>query len=467
MSRHPKRRTTASPTWYSLLYVVGIRTMRCLKSLVRFTRNLWRPVVALLAKATDTLVLKPIRASRADHMRYRKGIKTALNTLAPLVAAVLLFVTINYWRQAEYALALEYSGEEIGYIGEESVYAQAKVLVSEQVINADGSFIVDPAPRMMLSVVKGEQTLNGEELRDRILEAEKQSLVSLAGVYVDGVFRGALKQRDEVQRLMDEVLAPHESEKYDGVGFFDDVKIVEGLYPVSAQIAQDEMRTYLKTLPVKTITNIRYSETVKFNTVRMEDATQPFGYEYVKTKGVNGKQWVNGQIIKVDGKEMYRTVVSTETIKEPVNQVVIIGFQKYSEEAVLGDGVATGTFIWPLPYTKTISSPFASRWGSFHGAIDIANGSTFGKPIIATDGGTVVEAKYHNSYGNYVLIDHGNGFKTRYAHCSSLNVEKGQKVAQGEYIAKVGNTGYSFGAHLHFEVIKNGKLVNPLDYVKR
>ena len=101
------------------------------------------------------------------------------------------------------------------------------------------------------------------------------------------------------------------------------------------------------------------------------------------------------------------------------------------------------------------------------GAIDIANGSTHGKPIIASDGGTVIEAQYHGSWGYYVLIDHGNGFKTRYAHCSKLEVEAGDKVAQGQYIAKVGNTGYSFGSHLHFEVIKNGVLVNPLDYVQR
>ena len=113
-----------------------------------------------------------------------------------------------------------------------------------------------------------------------------------------------------------------------------------------------------------------------------------------------------------------------------------------------------------------ITTRFEERWGDFHGAIDISNGSVNGKPIIASDGGTVVEARWHNSYGNYVLIDHGNGFKTRYAHCSKLLVKEGQQVAQGQHIANVGNTGYSFGAHLHFEVIRNGQLVDPLDYVQ-
>ena len=154
-------------------------------------------------------------------------------------------------------------------------------------------------------------------------------------------------------------------------------------------------------------------------------------------------------------------------IKEPVNEVIAVGGKKYNDVSVAGDGKSTGAFVWPLPATKQISSYFGSRWGSTHGAIDISNGRVYGKPIIASDGGKVVEAGWHYSYGYYVLIDHGNGFKTRYAHCSKLNVKVGQRVAQGEYIADVGNPGNSYGAHLHFEIIKNGKLVNPLNYVNR
>ena len=458
---------SASEIGYSVLYVVGIRTVRCVKSAVRFTRTVWRPIAGGLHTVADLLLLRHLRAARASRFQHKKVLKALLNVTAPVLAAVVLFTTISYWQQADYALALEYGGEPLGYIAGESAYAQAKVMVNQSVINADGSFAVEAAPQMTLSVIKGDLVLTDEELRDRILAAEKDTLVSLAGLYVDVAFKGALDSRDALQKLLDEILEPHKSDKYDGVDFFDELTIVEGLYPVTARVERETLHSYLKTLPVKTITNIRYSETVKYSTARVEDATQPLGYEAVKKKGVNGKQWVNGQIIRVNGKEMYRTVVSTEVIKEPVEQVITIGVQKYSDTSIIGDGVATGTFIWPLPYTKYITSPFASRWGSFHGAIDISGGNVHGKPIIASDGGTVVKAEYHSSYGNYVLIDHGNGFKTRYAHCSALNVEEGQKVAQGEYIGKVGNTGYSFGAHLHFEVIKDGKLVNPLDYVQR
>ena len=249
--------------------------------------------------------------------------------------------------------------------------------------------------------------------------------------------------------------------------FVQDVQLVDGLYPVSALVGTETMDGYLRQLPVKVTSYITYEEPIAYASTTQELSSQLLGYRSVKTKGVNGVQSVTAEVVTIDGVEQSRTVVSTSVIKEPVNEVIAVGGKKYNDVSVAGDGKSTGAFVWPLPATKQISSYFGSRWGSTHGAIDISNGRVYGKPIIASDGGKVVEAGWHYSYGYYVLIDHGNGFKTRYAHCSKLNVKVGQRVAQGEYIADVGNTGNSYGAHLHFEIIKNGKLVNPLNYVNR
>ena len=84
---------------------------------------------------------------------------------------------------------------------------------------------------------------------------------------------------------------------------------------------------------------------------------------------------------------------------------------------------------------------------------------------MAADNGTVIAAGYSGSYGYRVLIDHGNGLRTLYAHCSKLLVSVGQKVNQGETIALVGSTGNSTGAHCHFEVYVNGSRVDPLPYI--
>ena len=102
-------------------------------------------------------------------------------------------------------------------------------------------------------------------------------------------------------------------------------------------------------------------------------------------------------------------------------------------------------------------------FGDNHTGIDLA--ANTGTAILAADGGTVTVASYSGNYGYVVYIDHGNGYVTRYAHCSKLLVKVGQKVAQGEKIALVGSTGKSTGPHLHFEVRYNGTAKNPKDYL--
>ncbi|MBR5539868.1 MAG: peptidoglycan DD-metalloendopeptidase family protein [Clostridia bacterium] len=491
-------------TAYKVCFVVGVRSIRCLKALVRFTRLLWVPIAYTLHRALDWLLVRHFRSLRdechrifrdyhtakshvsetalADHgravrqllampilavRRHRGVVRVLGNVVLPVSATVVLVFTLQYWTGASFALALEYQGTPIGYIADEGVYAGAATIVRGTVINADDSFTVEQAPDMRIEVLKDASVLGEQEVSDRILQAVGGELTQAAGLYVDSVFRGALPTRDILQELMGSVLSAHKTDKVDGVDFFSRTEIVEGLYPSSSLTTAEQMVTYLHSLTVKTMRNIQYTETIPYKTVYQETTMLPLGYESVQQKGKNGKQRVYAQEILVNGVKKYETVLSTEVIQAAVDRVVLIGAQKYSDSTQLGDGKATGTFIWPLPYTKQISSYFANRWGSMHGAIDIANGSTNGKPIIASDGGTVMEAEYHSSWGNYVLIDHGNGFKTRYAHCSKLEVKVGDKVAQGQYIAKVGNTGYSTGPHLHFEVIKNGVLVDPLKYVQR
>lgn len=115
------------------------------------------------------------------------------------------------------------------------------------------------------------------------------------------------------------------------------------------------------------------------------------------------------------------------------------------------------------PVEGIISSPYGWRWGRMHTGIDI-RGNT-GTPIYAAAGGTVVSAGYSGSYGNLVVISHGNGVQTYYAHASALYVSAGQTVSQGQNIAARGSTGRSTGPHLHFEVRINGTAQNPRNYV--
>ena len=116
--------------------------------------------------------------------------------------------------------------------------------------------------------------------------------------------------------------------------------------------------------------------------------------------------------------------------------------------------------------TDTVINTVINKKQEFHKGIDI--GALYGANIVAAEGGTVISAEWSGSYGNVVIVGHGNGLSTLYAHCSSLLVSKGAAVSKGQVIAKIGSTGYSTGNHLHFEVRLNGVVQDPFSkYLKR
>ena len=142
-------------------------------------------------------------------------------------------------------------------------------------------------------------------------------------------------------------------------------------------------------------------------------------------------------------------------------------------EILLENGISISyngeTLTWPCPSYTRISSPFGWRMhptlgvNKFHNGVDMA--APKGTDILAAFSGEVVAATYNSTMGNYVMMNHGNGFYTIYMHASKLCVSPGQIIIEGDKIAEVGSTGRSTGPHLHFGVRKNGEYVNPMDYL--
>lgn len=167
----------------------------------------------------------------------------------------------------------------------------------------------------------------------------------------------------------------------------------------------------------------------------------------------------------------YQISVSKEEIaayEKEIDEIIRRAQLAASNTAVYDEGA----WLWPLdPKFTLITTYFGyDPWrGGNHGAIDVGNGGINGANIYAMKGGEVIVAKTTYTpgydYGMYVVIDHGNGYQSLYAHCSAIYVTVGQMVNKGDVIASVGSTGWSTGPHLHFEIRKDGSRVDPLEYV--
>jgi murein DD-endopeptidase MepM/ murein hydrolase activator NlpD len=196
-------------------------------------------------------------------------------------------------------------------------------------------------------------------------------------------------------------------------------------------------------------------ERIPFETKYQNDSKMYKGATKIITPGQYGYREVTYRITRVDDREFQREVIDEKVVEEPQTQVVARGT---AAAPVSGNG----RFIWPVAGGGRITSRYGYRGRSFHRGVDI--GTATGTAILAADSGTVTYAGWSGGYGILVVIDHGNGYITKYAHNSALLVSVGSRVQKGQQIAKSGSTGNSTGPHLHFEIMKNGTNINPLQF---
>ncbi|MGS0745540.1 peptidoglycan DD-metalloendopeptidase family protein [Syntrophomonas erecta subsp. sporosyntropha] len=197
-------------------------------------------------------------------------------------------------------------------------------------------------------------------------------------------------------------------------------------------------------------------ETIPFETKVVVDRNA-YSSVRVTQSGQNGEKKIVYEAIKRNGVLDKREIKEEQIIKEAVNKILVKG----SQVNIASRGGGARVLDWPV--YGPISSYYGSRGGS-HTGIDIAARS--GTAIRAAASGNVTYAGYQGGYGKFIIVNHGNGIVSRYAHCSSINVSVGQRVAAGQTIGTVGSTGRSTGPHLHFEVLAGGSFRNPLSYLR-
>lgn len=242
-----------------------------------------------------------------------------------------------------------------------------------------------------------------------------------------------------------------------GIGVSDLEAANPDIKPELLQIGMDINLVVAKPMiSVCTVERASFKEAIPFEVVYEDNSSLFKGEQKTKAEGSYGEREVIAELIKQNGKEVARKTISEQVNSEPVTKVVFKGTKNPPPR------VGSGVLSRPV-YGGPITSPFGPRGRGRHLGIDI--GVKSGTSVMAADGGTVTFAGWGDSYGYHVIIDHGGGMTTLYAHNSSLAVSRGQKVHKGQVISYSGNTGNSYGAHLHFEVRINGVHQNPARYV--
>ena len=205
-------------------------------------------------------------------------------------------------------------------------------------------------------------------------------------------------------------------------------------------------------------------EPVGFETKTQKDSRLTKGQQKVLTPGKKGEKEVTYKVVIKNGDTVEKEVLDAKILKKPTTQVVAQGTKRSRAIMVAsrGDGGGSGDLVWPA--RGSITSGYGQRWGRAHTGIDI-DGDT-GDPIYAAASGKVIHVGWYYEYGKTIIIDHGNGFTTLYAHLSDYDVSEGDEVSASTRIGDMGNTGRSTGSHLHFETMVNGAKKNPMNYLR-
>lgn len=337
--------------------------------------------------------------------------------------------------------SLQINGEEVGIFKHEEDVQDILNTLKEPFVNHDegDSKVIEVKILENVNIVKKEVSLNkisniddvldylktgSEEIKTHMVEAG-ESFWTIAKMY---------------NTTVDELVAANLEKDPKKLKPGDEVKL---LVPKSK-------------VTVATVEEVEYIEDTKYEVNIEYDKNMYANQKKVKVEGKKGKSKIIANEIRHNGMLFEREVISEEVIEKPVDELVVKGTKEVPRT------VATGSFL--MPTRGRVSSRYGMRWGRMHKGLDIA--ASYGTAIKAADGGKVTFAGYKGSFGYLVEIDHGNGYKTRYAHCSKLLVKTGEKVYKGQHIANVGNSGRSTGPHLHLEVLKNGVNVNPSNFVK-
>lgn len=402
-------------------------------------------------------------------------------TAASVILTVCLLCTIFSTAGLTYALEVTVNGTNYGYVKSEEVADSALTMITDDVAK-NTAVTVEPDTSYRYAITSTSSLISSGELRDEIINGE-DDYVSDCVIYVNGVLAARADSVEEANSFLRDA-------RGDSI-FYNDIVVEECVLD----------KTEHHSLPyITALSYLVYPTYVPYtvhNGDTAESIANDFGVSIALIEGLNlSADYSEGSVVNVvvsipaltlsEEKEYERSRVALASngaskatrIVETVLSYRVNGVEyssevvktreeeMYSDKPVAKSVVKVGKkgFVWPMD--KSYHQYVSSYWGDGRGheAVDIA--SKVGVPVLSVKDGYVESINSSGSgYGQHFVINHGNGLKTLYAHCSKLYVNVGDKVSQGEVVGLVGNTGRSTGPHLHFEVFVNGGRVNPCSYL--
>lgn len=469
-----------------------------------------RPEVKLRSDKVDCFLSKTVSLTGCFDKNYLRQIIAAC-----LIGAMLAGGSIYSYNYRNTGYAVKYDGKLIGYVRDREAAEEAFKAAKQKIADYDPSIRIDDNIEFERLLVSSDNIISPDYIKDT-LEAGLMVQYTSYAIMVNGEEMAYVKNEEEANKVIDGIKKFfEENEKKNGatevlnVTIKDDIKAVKKVADISKIQDADKVIETLtgekgttKKYVVKSgdtvwkiakengvsieeivamnpginVDKLQIDQTINLSvsipylnvetTIKIaEDEDIPYDTRYVadnnlykgETKVIeNGQYGINRvlkQITKLNGKQIASSIISAAIVKNPVTRVMARGTKNL---------IGTGKFMWPTG--GRISSGFGYRGREYHKGLDIA--SPKGTPIYAADSGTVVHSGREGGYGNLVIIDHGNGYRTYYGHCSTLLVSAGDTVKRGQKIATVGMTGQATGYHVHFEVRVNGTPKNPLNYLK-
>ena len=360
------------------------------------------------------------------------------------------------------AYSVEYGGEQIALVKETDMFNEGKEIALSEISGEKDNLIYMPTFKKVITVEK--KIDNAQTIAEGIIN-NTQEIVKGVALTVNGEEKIFAKTREELEPLLAERLRSYDVSGADenSSEFVDKVEFKDVYCAVASLYDDTVVESEINALNVQT--TIKYNEdvVVSYKTVTKYDSNQLFTYRKTTQEGKNGLNHNVDKVVFVNGVEKQREHLEQQVVTAPVNKIVVVG-TKYPQDTT----VSSQGMICPLPRgSYAITSNYGEKRGSSrHYALDLGTYYPKNQPIYAVKDGVVTKSvKSNTGYGYHIVIDHGAGVETLYAHASALYVSVGDRVTQGQTIARVGSTGNSTGPHLHFEVIIHGQKKNPHNYI--